>query len=83
MSVKIAGDLQSGNVIMVENSPVVVLKAQVNKSGRNTSVVKTRTKNLLTGRIAELIFKADDVEVFCDAVQRLVQAVQHLLSLGA
>lgn len=60
MSVKIAGDLQSGNVIMVENSPVVVLKAQINKSGRNASVVKTRTKNLLTGRIAELIFKADE-----------------------
>ena len=60
MSVKIAGDLQSGNVIMVENSPVVVLKAQVNKSGRNASVVKTRTRNLLTGRIAELIFKADE-----------------------
>ena len=60
MSVKIAADLQSGNVIMVENSPVVVLKAQVNKSGRNVAVVKTRTKNLLTGRIAELIFKADE-----------------------
>ena len=60
MSVKIAADLQSGNVIMVENSPVVVLKAQVNKSGRNVAVVKTRTRNLLTGRIAELIFKADE-----------------------
>lgn len=60
MSVKIAGDLQSGNVIMVENSPVVVLKAQYNKSGRNQAVVKVRAKNLFTSRISELIFKADE-----------------------
>ena len=60
MSVKIAGDLQSGNVIMVENAPVVVLKAQYNKSGRNQAVVKARLKNLFTGRISELIFKADE-----------------------
>ena len=60
MSVKIAGELQSGNVIMIENAPVVVLKAQYNKSGRNAAVVKLRTKNLMTGRISELIYKADE-----------------------
>jgi elongation factor P len=60
MSVKIAGDLQSGNVIMVENAPVVVLKAQYNKSGRNAAVVKVKTKNLMTSRVSELIFKADE-----------------------
>ncbi len=60
MSVKIAGDIQSGNVIMVENAPVVVLKAVYNKSGRNQAVVKVRAKNLFTGRISELIFKSDE-----------------------
>lgn len=60
MSVKLAGDLQSGNVIMVDNNPVVVLKAQYNKSGRNAAVVKLRLKNLMTGRIAESVYKADD-----------------------
>ena len=60
MSVKLANDLQSGNVIMLENQPVVVLKAQINKSGRNAAVVKVRTKNLMTNRISELIFKADE-----------------------
>ncbi len=60
MSVKIAGELQSGNVIIVENSPVVVLKAQYNKSGRNAAVVKLRLKNLMTGRISEPIYKADE-----------------------
>ena len=60
MSVKIAGELQSGNVILVDNAPVVVLKAQYNKSGRNAAVVKLRLKNLMTGRISELIYKADE-----------------------
>ena len=60
MSVKLASELQSGNVIIVENVPVIVLKAQLNKSGRNQAVVKVKTKNLLTGRISELIFKSDD-----------------------
>lgn len=60
MSVKIAGELQSGNVIIVENNPVVVLKAQYNKSGRNAAVVKLRLKNLMTERISEIIVKADE-----------------------
>ena len=60
MSVKLASDLQSGNVIIVENSPVVVQKAQISKSGRNSAVVKVRTKNLMTNRVSELIFKADE-----------------------
>jgi len=60
MSVKLAGDLQSGNVVLVDNSPLVVLKAQYNKSGRNAAVVKLRTKSLLTGRISETVYKADD-----------------------
>ncbi|MBA4031209.1 MAG: elongation factor P [Planctomyces sp.] len=60
MSVKLAGDLQSGNVVIVENLPLVVLKAQYNKSGRNAAVVKLRMKNLLTGRVSEPIVKADE-----------------------
>lgn len=60
MSVKLANNLQSGNVIMIENEPVVVIKAQINKSGRNQAVVKVKTKNLLTNRVSELIFKSDE-----------------------
>jgi elongation factor P len=45
---------------MVDNNPVVVLKAEYNKSGRNAAVVKTRMKNLMTSRISETVFKADD-----------------------
>lgn len=60
MSVRIAGELQVGNVIIVETNPVVVLKTQYNKSGRNAAVIKVKSKNLMTGRISELIYKADD-----------------------
>ena len=60
MSVKIAGELQTGNVIIFENVPVIVLKREYNKSGRNAAVVKLKLKNLLTSRISESVFKADD-----------------------
>ncbi len=60
MSVKIAGEVQVGNVIMSESVPVIVLKREYNKSGRNAAVVKLRMKNLLTGRASEVVFKADD-----------------------
>lgn len=60
MSVKLAGDLQAGNVIIVDGSPMVVMKAEYNKSGRNAAVVKMKTKNMMTGRVSETVYKADD-----------------------
>jgi elongation factor P len=60
MSVKIANNLQSGNVVILEGEPVVVIKAVINKSGRNQAVVKVKAKNLLTNRVSEVIFKSDD-----------------------
>ena len=57
---KTAQELRSGNVIMVGNDPLVVQKADYNKSGRNAAVVKMKLKNLLTGAASELVYKADD-----------------------
>jgi elongation factor P len=57
---KIAQELRAGNVIMVGNDPLVVLKAEYNKSGRNSAVVKFKFKNLLTAAASEGIYKADD-----------------------
>jgi elongation factor P len=57
---KTAQELRSGNVIMVGNDPMVVQKAEYNKSGRNAAVVKIKLKNLLTGSGAETVYKADD-----------------------
>jgi elongation factor P len=57
---KTAQELRSGNVIMVGSDPLVVQKAEYNKSGRNAAVVKMKFKNLLTGTPAESVYKADD-----------------------
>jgi elongation factor P len=60
MGVTTAGELQSGNVVIVEKDPFVVLKRQTTKSGRNAAVVKLRMKNLMSDRIVESVMKADD-----------------------
>lgn len=57
---KIAQELRAGNVVMVGNEPLVVQKAEYNKSGRNSAVVKFKFKNLLTGSASEAVYKADD-----------------------
>ena len=57
---KTAQELRSGNVIMVGNDPLVVQKAEYNKSGRNAAVVKMKLKNLLNGSASESVYKADD-----------------------
>ena len=57
---KIAQELRAGNVVMVGNDPLVVQKAEYNKSGRSSAVVKFKFKNLLTGGASEAVYKADD-----------------------
>ena len=57
---KTAQELRAGNVFMVGNDPLVVLKAEYNKSGRNAAVVKMKMKNLLTGAPSETVYRADD-----------------------
>ena len=57
---KTAQELRAGNVFMVGNDPMVVLKAEYSKSGRNASVVKMKMKNLLTGSPSETVYRADD-----------------------
>jgi len=57
---KTAQELRAGNVVMVGKDPMVVLKAEFSKSGRNSSVVKMKLKNLLTGSGTESVYRADD-----------------------
>ena len=57
---KIAQELRAGNVVMIGKDPMVVLKAEYSKSGRNASVVKMKLKNLLTGAGTETVYRADD-----------------------
>ena len=53
---KNAQELRVGNVIMVGNDPLVVQRAEYNKSGRNSAVVKLKFKNLLTGSGSESVY---------------------------
>jgi elongation factor P len=57
---KTAQELRIGNVLMVGKDPMVVIKAEYNKSGRNAAVVKMKMKNLLNGSGTETVFRADD-----------------------
>jgi elongation factor P len=57
---KNAQELRVGNVIMVGKDPLVVLKTEYNKSGRNAAVVKMKLKNLLTESGTEAVYKADE-----------------------
>ena len=45
---------------MVGPEPMVVLKAEYSRSGRNGSVVKMKMKNLLTDSAQETVYRADD-----------------------
>ncbi len=57
---KTAQEFRVGNVIMIGNDPMVILKTEFNKSGRNAAVVKMKMKNLLNGSASEQVYKADD-----------------------
>ena len=57
---KIAQELRAGNVVMIGKDPMVVLKAEYNKSGRSSAVVKMKLKNLLSNSGTESVYKADD-----------------------
>jgi len=57
---KTAQEVRAGNVIMVGKDPMVVQKAEFNKSGRNASVVKMKLRNLLSGSGTETVYRADE-----------------------
>lgn len=57
---KLASELRAGNVIMINDVPMVVQKSELSKSGRNAAVVKAKLKNLLSNGGTETVFKADE-----------------------
>lgn len=57
---KTAQEVRVGNVVMVGGQPMVVTKAEFSKSGRNSSVVKMKMKNLLTEAGQEAVYRADE-----------------------
>ena len=57
---KTAQEIRAGNVIMHGKDPMVVLRTEYSRGGRNSATVRLKMKNLLNGSGAEVVFKADD-----------------------
>ncbi|UFS56464.1 elongation factor P [Comamonadaceae bacterium M7527] len=57
---KIAQEIRAGNVIMHGKDPMVVLKTEYSRGGRNSATVRMKLKSLLGQMATEVVFKADD-----------------------
>ena len=57
---KIAQEIRAGNVIMHGKDPMVVLKTEYARGGRNAATVRMKLKSLLNNSGTEIVFKADD-----------------------
>ena len=56
---KTAQEIRMGNVVMVDNQPMVVVKTEFNQGGRNAAMVKLKMKNLLSGQGKEEVYRSD------------------------
>ena len=57
---KIAQEIRAGNVIMYSSAPMVVLRTEYSRGGRNSATVRMKLKSLLNNSGTEVVFKADD-----------------------
>ncbi len=59
-TMKIAQEIRAGNVIMQGKDPMVVLRTEYSRGGRNSATVRMKLKSLLSSSGTEVVFKADD-----------------------
>jgi len=57
---KIAQEIRAGNVIMHGKDPMVVLRTEYSRGGRNSATVRMKLKSLVGNSGTEVVFKADD-----------------------
>ena len=57
---KPAKEIRVGNIIMVDEKPMIVLRSDVNGSSRTGFTYKWKMKNLLTNAPMENVFRGDD-----------------------
>ena len=60
LPMKIAQEIRAGNVIMHGKDPMVVLKTEYSRGGRNSATVRMKLKSLIANFGTEVVFKADD-----------------------
>jgi len=53
-------EIKIGKIILTNNEPYVVIKAEHHKMGRGGAVLKTKLKNLLNGNALERTFQGND-----------------------
>ena len=59
-TMKLAQEIRAGNVIMQGKDPMVVLKTEYSRGGRNSATVRMKLKSLIANFNTEVVFKADD-----------------------
>ena len=57
---KTAQEIRAGNVIMQGQNPMIVLRTEYSRGGRNAATVRMKLKALLAETGTEVVFKADD-----------------------
>jgi len=57
---KIAQEIRAGNVIMQGKDPMIVLRTEYARGGRNSATVRMKLKSLLSNFNTEVVYKADD-----------------------
>jgi elongation factor P len=57
---KLAQEIRVGNVVQLGKDPLVVVRAEYNRGGRNSATMRLKMKNLLSGSVSESVYKADE-----------------------
>ena len=57
---KTAQEIRAGNVVMHGKDPMIVLKSEYNRGGRNAATVRLKLRGLLSNTGTEVVFRADD-----------------------
>lgn len=57
---KIAQEIRAGNVVMHGKDPMIVLRSEYSRGGRNAATVRLKLRGLLSNTGTEVVFRADD-----------------------
>ncbi|HYA65116.1 MAG TPA: elongation factor P [Burkholderiaceae bacterium] len=57
---KTAQEIRAGNVVMHGKDPMIVLRTEYSRGGRNAATVRLKLRGLLSNTGTEIVFRADD-----------------------
>ena len=75
---KIAQEIRAGNVIMHGKDPMVVLRSEYSRGGRNSATVRMKLKSLLSNSGTEVVFKDADYNQFEVEAENMGDALSYL-----